>query len=88
VLDDIQIPSVHELFRFLKRESSVALEDVAVRTAFFRRGHAREHSPDAWMQQGINRHTLLRYALARPPASLAVAEKVAGKGHTAWSGHG
>jgi hypothetical protein len=35
VVDDIQIPSVYELFHFLKRESSVALEEVAVRTAFF-----------------------------------------------------
>jgi len=36
VLDDIQIPSVHELFRFLTQESSVVLEEVIVRTAFFR----------------------------------------------------
>src|SRR6185295_10038626 len=31
VLDDIQIPSVYELFRFLEKESSVALEEVVVR---------------------------------------------------------
>jgi precorrin-6B methylase 2 len=62
VVDDIQIPSVYELFRFLKHESSVLLEEVAVRTAFFRRVRAPEHSPDGWPLQGINRHTLLRYA--------------------------
>jgi hypothetical protein len=43
---DIQIPSVYDLFHFLKRESSVALEEVAVRTAFFRRIKVVESSPD------------------------------------------
>ena len=40
VIDDIQIPSVYELFRFLEREPSVVLEEVAVRTAFFRKASA------------------------------------------------
>ena len=62
VIDDIQIPSVHELFRFLGKESSVALEEVIVRTAFFRRVSAPEHSPDGWLQQAMNRHTILRYS--------------------------
>jgi precorrin-6B methylase 2 len=62
VLDDIQIPSVYELFRSLKKEPSVLLEDVAVRTAFFRRVGAAEHGPDGWALQGMNRRTRLRYS--------------------------
>lgn len=62
MVDDIQIPSVHELFRFLKKEPSVVLEEVAVRTAFFRRVGAAAHSPDGWALQGMNRHTNLRYS--------------------------
>lgn len=62
VLDDIQIPSVYELFAFLRQESSVVLEEVVVRTAFFRRVRVEPPSPDGWMRQGINRRTLWRYA--------------------------
>jgi hypothetical protein len=62
VLDDIQIPSVYELFRFLKSESAVVLEEVAVRTAFFRRLEAVESGPDGWELQGMNRRTVLRYS--------------------------
>jgi len=62
VVDDVQIPSVHELFDFLRKESSVVLEGVVVRTAFFRRVGAVELSPDGWALQGINRHTVLRYS--------------------------
>ena len=62
VVDDIQIPSVHELFGFLKRESSVELEEVAVRTAFFRRVGTAQNGADGWTLQGMNRHTILRYS--------------------------
>ena len=62
VVDDIQIPSVYELFRFLKKEPSVVLEEVAVRTAFFRRAGDPGHSPDGWVRQGMNRRTRLRYS--------------------------
>lgn len=62
VVDDLQIPSVHELFRFLEKEPSVALEEVLVRTAFFRRVSAPPHEPDGWAKQGMNRRTLGRYA--------------------------
>ncbi len=62
IVDDIQIPSVYELFRFLEKESSVVLEEVAVRTAFFRRISASEHGPDGWVLQGMNRHTIWRYS--------------------------
>jgi precorrin-6B methylase 2 len=62
VLDDIQIPSVYELFHFLKQEPSVALEEVAVRTAFFRRVGTAEHGPDGWALQRMNRRLRLRYS--------------------------
>src|SRR5580700_5105604 len=62
VVDDIQIPSVYELFQFLRKESSVALEEVVVRTAFFRRVGGGEGGPDGWELQGINRHAVLRYS--------------------------
>jgi len=62
LLDDIQIPSVYELFDFLRKESSLVLEEVVVRTAFFRRTGIAQHSPDGWPAQGINRHTVLRYS--------------------------
>jgi precorrin-6B methylase 2 len=62
VVDDIQIPSVHELFRFLKRESQVTLEEVVVRTAFFRRVSLDSTGPDGWERQGINRSTIWRYS--------------------------
>lgn len=61
-IDDIQIPSVHELFRFLKQEPSVLLEEVIVRTAFFRRIKESALGPDGWTEQGINRRPVLRYA--------------------------
>ncbi len=61
-MDDIQIPSVYELFRFLEQNSSVVLEEVVVRTAFFRRVSVPEHGPDGWSLQGMNRHTILRYS--------------------------
>ena len=62
ILDDIQIPSVYELFRFLAKDSSVTLEEVIVRTAFFRRVSAPDLGPDGWALQGINRRTILRYS--------------------------
>ena len=62
VMDDIHIPSVYELFDFMRKERSVLLEQVVGRTAFFRRVSAAEHGPDGWALQGINRHTLLRYS--------------------------
>jgi hypothetical protein len=62
VVDDIQIPSVHEVFDFLRKESWVVLEEVAGRRAFFRRVGVAEHGPDGWALQGINRRTILRYS--------------------------
>jgi len=62
VLDDIQIPSVHELARYLGLESSVVLEEVAVRTAFFRKIREQDIGPDGWQHQGMNSRTILRYS--------------------------
>ncbi|MGA2136144.1 MAG: class I SAM-dependent methyltransferase [Bryobacteraceae bacterium] len=62
VLDDIQIPSVHELFRFLRKEPYLVLEEIALRTAFFRRIGTFEGGPDGWASQGINAHAIFRYA--------------------------
>jgi precorrin-6B methylase 2 len=62
VIDDIQIPSVHQLFEFLRREPEVVLEEVVVRTAFFRRAGVVDRGPDGWEFQLINRHTVLRYS--------------------------
>jgi predicted O-methyltransferase YrrM len=62
VLDDIQIPSVHELVHFMRRESSMVLEEVAVRTAFFRKIRECDFGPDGWQHQGMNRRTVLRYS--------------------------
>ncbi|MGO4883224.1 MAG: class I SAM-dependent methyltransferase [Bryobacteraceae bacterium] len=62
VIDDIQIPSVYEIFRFLRKDDALVLEEVAVRTAFFRRTHLVERGPDGWELQGMNRHTVLRYS--------------------------
>jgi hypothetical protein len=62
VLDDLQIPSVYQLFDFLRRESAVVLEEVTVRTAFFRKISEGEWGPDDWRRQGMNRHGILRYS--------------------------
>jgi hypothetical protein len=61
-LDDIQIPSVYELFRFLRLESSMVLEEVAVRTAIFRKIRECGLGRDGWQHQGMNRHGILRYS--------------------------
>jgi precorrin-6B methylase 2 len=62
VVDDVHIPSVYELVHFLRKESSVVMEEIIVRTAFFRRVSAAEHGPDGWAAQGMNRNTILRYS--------------------------
>lgn len=63
VVDDIQIPSVYELFRFLRKQPTVELEEIVVRTAFFRKiGDEVDAGPDGWWLQGINRHPIWRYS--------------------------
>lgn len=61
VLDDLQIPSVHQLHTFLQRESFIALEEVVVRTAFYRKLDASPMGPDGWQMQRLNRWPVLRY---------------------------
>lgn len=62
VIDDIQIPSVNELFRFLRSDPEVRLEEIVVRTAFFRRVKVLDNGPDGWQFQPMNRRTVLRYS--------------------------
>ncbi len=62
VIDDIQIPSVYEMFRFLQAEPGIILDEIVVHTAFFRRVEAAQHGPDGWQFQKMNRHTVLRYS--------------------------
>jgi precorrin-6B methylase 2 len=62
VMDDVQIPSVYELFRFLEREPGVVLEEVVVRTAFFRRLAIGQNVADGWESQAMNRGLVWRYS--------------------------
>ncbi len=61
-MDDLQIRSVYELFEFLRQEPEWVLEEVAVRTAFFRRLRVAQRGPDGWEFQGMNRSTIWRYS--------------------------
>ncbi|MCW5962756.1 MAG: class I SAM-dependent methyltransferase [Bryobacterales bacterium] len=61
VLDDLQIRSVHDLYRFLLQEEFVELEDVVVRTAFLRKVAHPPGGPDGWHLQRWNRWPVLRY---------------------------
>jgi hypothetical protein len=53
VLDDVQLPSVRNLFLFLKKEKNWRLETVIDNTAFFVK-FAEEIVIDDWQNQGIN----------------------------------
>jgi len=53
VLDDVQLPSVRNLFLFLKKEKNWRLEIVIDNTAFFVK-FAEEIVIDDWQNQGIN----------------------------------
>lgn len=63
ILDDIHIPTVQNLFQFLRRDAMFTLEQVVQTTAFFTRTSAPAFDPlgDGWWQQGYNSRTLLRY---------------------------
>ncbi len=64
VIDDIHIPSIQNLYRFLRQEEMFRLVEVCGKTAFFRRTAAPAFDPwgDAWWLQGFNRRTLWRYS--------------------------
>jgi hypothetical protein len=63
ILDDIHIPTVQNLFQFLKRDAMFALEQTAQTTAFFTRTSAPTFDPlgDGWWLQNYNARLLLRY---------------------------
>jgi hypothetical protein len=64
ILDDIHIPTVHNLFQFLRRDAMFELDEVVQTTAFFTRTSAPTFDPfgDGWSQQNYNAKPLLRYA--------------------------
>jgi precorrin-6B methylase 2 len=53
VVDDVQLPSVSNLYNFLKKEKNWTLETVIDHTAFFVK-HSEEVVIDDWQNQGIN----------------------------------
>ena len=63
ILDDIHIPTVHNLFQFLRRDAMFDLNEVVQTTAFFVRTSAPTFDPfgDSWWQQKYNASPLLRY---------------------------
>lgn len=63
ILDDIHIPTVHNLFQFLRRDAMFDLNEVVRRTAFFTRTSAPTFNQfgDGWWQQRYNARPLLRY---------------------------
>jgi hypothetical protein len=63
ILDDIHIPTVHNLFQFLRRDAMFDLDQVVRTTAFFTRTNAPTFDPlgDGWWQQKYNARPLLRY---------------------------
>ena len=63
ILDDIHIPTVHNLFQFLRRDAMFKLNEVIGTTALFTRTSAPAFDPlgDGWWQQKYNARPLLRY---------------------------
>ena len=63
ILDDIHIPTVHNLFQFLRRDAMFVLDEVVRTTAFFTRTSAPtfDQFGDGWWQQKYNARPLLRY---------------------------
>jgi hypothetical protein len=63
ILDDIHIPTVHNLFQFLRYDAMFDLDTTIQRTAFFTRTDAPTFDPlgEGWAQQNYNARTLLRY---------------------------
>ena len=72
IVDDIQIPTIHNLFDFLRRDSMFVLDDVVDTTAFFTRTDAPTFSPigDSWWEQEYNKapssKVLPRYSAGVP----------------------
>jgi hypothetical protein len=57
IVDDIDIPTIHNLYRFLKKDAMFDLVEVVHTTAFFRRTAAPTFDPlaDGWWNQSFNR---------------------------------
>jgi hypothetical protein len=77
IVDDIQIPSIRSMFRFLKKDAMWDLDSVAGTTAIFTRTDAATFDPlgDGWWRQGYNRQQFIgsRYtdlAKAHAPKSI------------------
>ena len=62
IIDDIDIPSVHNMFKFLKSDKMFSLIEVVKTTAFFRRTDAPIFNPlaDGWWLQDYNKRKLRR----------------------------
>jgi hypothetical protein len=63
ILDDIHIPTVHNLFQFLRQDAMFELDETVQTTALFTRTNAPTFDPfgDGWWQQNYNAKPLLRY---------------------------
>lgn len=63
IVDDVQIPTIHNLFEFLKQDRMFVLNEVVDTTAFFTRTDARTFCPigDGWWEQGYNKTPLTRF---------------------------
>jgi hypothetical protein len=61
VIDDIQIPSIRNLYDFLRREAMFELEETVENTAFFVRTDTPTFSPtgDSWWEQRYNQSARL-----------------------------
>lgn len=66
IIDDIDIPSVRNMFRFLKADKMFSLIEVVEPTAFFRRTEVPTFDPlgDGWGLQGYNRSKLWTMTIA------------------------
>jgi Methyltransferase domain len=63
ILDDVQIPTIHNLFQFLRRDAMFELDEIVQTAAFFQRTSAPTFNPfgDGWWRQNYNAKSLLRY---------------------------
>ena len=72
ILDDIHIPTIHNLFQFLRRDAMFELDEVVQTTAFFTRTDTPTFDPfgDGWWQQRYNAKPLVRYVWRERARSL------------------
>jgi hypothetical protein len=63
ILDDIHIPTIHNLVQFLRRDAMFELDQIVQRTAFFTRTDVATFDPfgNGWWQQTYNSKPLFRY---------------------------